>query len=125
LKSRHIRHARKRGEAGADMVVGDKVEMQPCFRDILKPDRNVPWLPWRNHENRYLVSRTGRHQPDWRMATESEKARRRPSRHFILHRRHSGAPRKQRARNPQPPAEGYGFRARHLRWRSGMTEPRI
>src|SRR5260370_33994290 len=58
------------------MVVGDKVEMQPCFRDILKPDRHVPWLPWRNHENRYLVSRTGRHQPDWRMATASENASR-------------------------------------------------
>jgi hypothetical protein len=58
------------------MFVGDKVEMQPSFRDILKPNRHVPWLPWRNHENRYLVSRTGRHQPDWRMATESENASR-------------------------------------------------
>jgi hypothetical protein len=24
--------------------------MQPGFRDILKPDRHVPWLRWRNHE---------------------------------------------------------------------------
>src|SRR5215475_10426740 len=32
-----------------------------------------------------------------------------------------GRVRSTRARNPQPRFGGYGFRARHLRWRPGMT----
>src|SRR5258705_8598256 len=84
LKSRHLRHACECGEAGAYMFVGDKVEMQPRFRDILKPNRALPWLAPANHETSDLALRTGRHQPDWRMATESENA-------SCPRRRHDGA----------------------------------
>jgi hypothetical protein len=58
LKSAHSRHACERGKTRAHAFVGDKIDMQAGFRDILNPDRHVPRLRWLHHQNIYPVSRT-------------------------------------------------------------------
>ena len=42
-------------KASAYLFVGDKIQVQPRVRHILKPDRHVPWLLWPSHEKGYLV----------------------------------------------------------------------
>jgi hypothetical protein len=59
LKPRYVSHPGKHSKTGAHLCIGNKIEMQPGFRNFLKPDRDMPRQRGLGHGNDYLISRTG------------------------------------------------------------------